>query len=133
MRQDELLRGISFDLFERYRLLEPIAKLFQPHGSGYKVLDVGGHTPPLWPGFSSLAGATIPDADVTVVDMHRTAELKNYVQASGFALPFRDGAFDLVCSLDTLEHISREAVRHFWGNCSGLLETACTLRSLSIP
>jgi hypothetical protein len=108
MTQNELLRGISFDLYERYRLLEPIAKLFRPDGSRYKVLDVGGHTPALWPGFSSLAAATIPDADVTVVDIHPAAQLMNYVRASGFALPFRDGAFDLVCSLDTLEHIPEE-------------------------
>ena len=108
MTQDELLRGISFDLYERYRLLEPIAKLFRPSGSTYKVLDVGGHTPASGQDFRLWPVPTIPDADVTVVDMHLTAELRNYVQASGTALPFRDGAFDLVCSLDTLKHIPEE-------------------------
>jgi len=102
------LREIAFDLYERYILLEHIGKLFRPDGSTYNVLDVGGHTEAYWPGFPSLAGVLIPDANVTVVDMLPAAELRNYVRASGVQLPFRDGAFDLVCSLDTLEHIPGE-------------------------
>jgi len=102
------LKDISFDLYERYILLEHIGKLFRPGESTYSVLDVGGYTPAFWAGFSSLAGVLIPDARVAVVDIVPTAELHNYVQASGVRLPFRDGAFDLVCSLDTLEHIPGE-------------------------
>src|SRR5580658_9276121 len=105
---DERLAEISFDLYERYLLLEHIGNLFRPGESTYNVLDVGVHTPVLWPGFSSLAGVLIPDARVAVVDMFPTAGLQDYIQASGVQLPFRDGAFDLVCSLDTLEHISGE-------------------------
>jgi GT2 family glycosyltransferase len=102
------LKEIAFDLYERYILLEHIGKLFRPGESTYNVLDVGGQTPAYWPGFSSLAGALIPDARVAVVDVHPASELRNYVRASGMRLPFRDGAFDLVCSLDTLEHIPGE-------------------------
>ena len=102
------LKEISFDLYERYILLEHISKLFRPGESRYNVLDVGGLTPAFWPGFSSVAGVLIPGATVTVVDIVPTAELQNYVQANGLQLPFRDGAFDLVCSLDTLEHIPAE-------------------------
>lgn len=108
MTQSEQLREISFNLYERYILLERIGKLFRPAESRYRVLDVGGHTPAFWSGFSSLTGVLIPDADVTVVDMQPAADLKNYVRSSGFALPFRDGTFDLVCSLDTLEHIPNQ-------------------------
>ena len=102
------LKDIPFDLYQRYILLEQIGKLFRPRESTYNVLDVGGHTPSFWTGFSSLAGVLIPDARVVVVDIVPTAGLHNYVQASGVRLPFRDGAFDLVCSLDTLEHIPGE-------------------------
>jgi GT2 family glycosyltransferase len=102
------LKEIAFDLYERYLLLEHISKLFRPGKSTYNVLDVGGHTETFWPGFSSLAGVLIPDARVAVADLVPNAGLQNYVRASGVQLPFRDGAFDLVCSLDTLEHLPRE-------------------------
>jgi GT2 family glycosyltransferase len=102
------LKEIAFDLYERYILLEHVGKLFRPGDSPYNVLDVGGHTEKFWPGFSSLAGVLIPGAQVAVVDLISTAGLQNYIQASGVQLPFRDGAFDLVCSLDTLEHVPCE-------------------------
>jgi GT2 family glycosyltransferase len=108
MSGGERLQEIAFDLYERYILLERIGKFFRPGESTYRVLDVGGHTEALWPGFSSLAGVLIPDARVAVVDTIPAAQLQNYIQASGAQLPFRDGAFDLVCSLDTLEHIPGE-------------------------
>ena len=102
------LKEIAFDLYERYILLEHVGKLFRPGEFPYNVLDVGGHTEKFWPGFSSLAGVLIPGARVAVVDLIPTAGLQNYIQASGVQLPFRDGAFDLVCSLDTLEHVPAE-------------------------
>ncbi len=108
MTHAQRLREISFDLYERYILLERIAQLFRPDRTPYRVLDVGGHTEAFWPGFPSLAGAVIPDASVVVVDVMSEAELQNYVRASGVELPFRDQTFDLVCSLDTLEHIPAE-------------------------
>jgi GT2 family glycosyltransferase/SAM-dependent methyltransferase len=102
------LQEISFDLYERYILLEHMGKLFRPHGSKYRVLDVGGHRAAFWPGFSSLAGLLIPEASVVVADIVSTSELQNYVQASGVRLPFRDGAFDFVCAIDTFDHIPAE-------------------------
>lgn len=108
MSHGEHLQELSFDLYERYILLEPIGKFFRPEGAGYRVLDVGGHTPALGPGFSSLAGALIPDASVVLVDVRSAEGPRNYIQASGWQLPFRDDSFDLVCSLDTMEHIPAE-------------------------
>jgi glycosyltransferase involved in cell wall biosynthesis/SAM-dependent methyltransferase len=102
------LQEISFDLFERYGLLEHIGKVFRPEGSTYRVLDVGGCRAAFWPGFTSLAGVLIPEATVVVADVISVSELENYIQASGVHLPFRDGTFDLVCALDTLVHIPGE-------------------------
>jgi len=108
MNGGEHLKEIAFDLYERYILLEQVGEMFRPSESPYNVLDVGGHTPAFWPGCASLAGTLVPGAHVTVVDVVPTAELQNYVRADGVKLPFRDGAFDLVCSLDTLEHLPAE-------------------------
>jgi GT2 family glycosyltransferase len=102
------LQEIAFDLYQRYILLEHIGELFRPDSSKYRVLDVGGHRAAFWPGFASLAGLLIPDASVVVTDVGSSSELQNYVQASGVRLPFRDGAFDLVCAIDTLDHIPGE-------------------------
>jgi len=109
MTDDFRLAEMPFDLYERYLSLEHIGRLFRTTCElPYSVLDVGGHSPVLRPGFSSIAEISIPGSRVTVVDTIPRAWFQNYVQANGMQLPFRDGAFDLVCSLDTLEHIPAE-------------------------
>ena len=108
MLDSDRLKELAFDFYERYILLEPIGSLFRPVEPEYRVLDVGGHTPVFWPGFSSMAKALIPDASVAVVDVVPESGLKDYIRASGLQLPFRDETFDLVCSLDTLEHVPAE-------------------------
>ena len=108
MLDSDRLKELAFDFYERYILLEPIGSLFRPAEPGYRVLDVGGYTPVFCPGFSSMAAALIPDASVAVADVVPESGLKNYIRASGLQLPFRDETFDLVCSLDTLEHVPAE-------------------------
>lgn len=63
------------------------------------VLDVGGY-PCLTPRF-------IPQDRVTVIDIMfaNGAEPGSYIRADGARLPFQSGAFDLVVSLDSLEHV----------------------------
>ena len=99
------LQQLSFDLYERYSVLRKLAEDLFPLSSGLRFLDVGANSPQLWPGFRSLLQEFLPEARCTVADVEITPGLANAVKASGLALPFPDEAFDMVCALDTLEHI----------------------------
>src|SRR5579885_3562076 len=77
MHNDERLKSLPFDLFERYVLLQHIGEFFRPEASAFHVLDVGGDTPAFWPGFPSMAGAVIPGANPVVVDVHPHSRLRN--------------------------------------------------------
>ncbi len=105
---NEALTGLAFDLYERYSILPAIRAFFTPAGACLRVLDVGGNTPVLWEGFSSLVSETLPDALAVTVDVKAAGGLTNYAQGSAAHLPFGDGSFDLVCSFDMLEHLPRQ-------------------------
>jgi SAM-dependent methyltransferase len=104
-QQDHLLRR-PFDHFARYRLAaEVVCATAGPHA---RVLDLGG-------GPGTLQ-QFLPQADVTSTDLVLPGEwheqAPSLVLADGAALPFADDSFDVVVSLDTLEHVvpaSREA------------------------
>ncbi len=74
--------------------------------AGARLLDVGGG-----PGFFADAfgarGATYVavDADAGEMRLHGRAPAPRTVQASGTALPFSDGAFDIAYSSNVLEHV----------------------------
>lgn len=106
---------LSFDLYERYSVLRQIADRLLSLSEEPRVLDVGANSPYLWPGFSSLAKTFLPEARCTIADIEITDGLENAVAASGLELPFRDETFDLVCALDTLEHIPEESRIPFLG------------------
>ena len=103
--RDRNLSGIAFDLYQRYGLLEGAAAFFTQPGARLRVLDAGGCTPVLWPGFRSLASEVLPDALAVTVDVQAGTGLANYVQGSVLELPFANGYFDLVCAFDMLEHL----------------------------
>lgn len=71
-----------------------------------RILDVGGR-----PG---LLAEFLPDDEVFIVDILPSEDL-NCVQGDGARLPFRDSAFDLVVSVDTLEHIPSDHKPEFLG------------------
>lgn len=76
--------------------------------AGSLLLDVGGG-----PGYFSAAfqalGATYcaVDADAGEMRLHGRAPGARTVQASGTALPFRDGSFDVTYSSNVAEHVAR--------------------------
>ncbi len=88
-----------FDQYQRYKMVEELVGLIRCKPSGgrrLKVLDVGGH-----PGFIA---DFLPDDDTFILDT-LPFEGPNYVQGDGARLPFENDSFDLVISIDALEHI----------------------------
>ena len=100
------LLALAFDQYQRYTVVKQVADLIRSHLAQrrLRVLDVGGF-------FRTRRGEPIlpmvhflPLDEVVAVDLVAES-LPNYVLSSGRSLPFRDRAFDLVASCDTLEHV----------------------------
>ena len=105
-----------FDAYERHHLTARIVgHLFPGDRPSVHILDVGGH--------SSLLKQFLPNDRTVVADVESPPPYAYrqeipfrpdaYVQASGSALPFKDGSFDLVVAHDTLEHVPDETRRDF--------------------
>jgi hypothetical protein len=98
------LLDLPFDQYGRHRDAQTVAELVREleGPSRLAVLDVGGY-PCLTPRF-------LPADWVVVVDpTAEGGEGAGYLRAPGEALPFHDGSFDLVLSLDSLEHVAPAA------------------------
>lgn len=97
----EHLRRLPFDLFSRYQVAARLVEQVHPAG-GATLLDVGG-------GPGGTLAEFLPDHDVIASDLnlptwwHEAAP--DLVLADGAQLPFGDDAFEVVVSLDTLEHV----------------------------
>ena len=100
----DALLDLPFDQYTRHRLVALLAATVRRHQveRSLRVLDVGG--------YPCLTSQFLPDDQVTVIDILAVpgAEAGSYLRADGAALPFRDHAFDLVVSLDSLEHVPGE-------------------------
>ena len=90
---------LPFDQYQRYKMVEELVGLIRCKRSGgrrLRILDVGGH-----PGFIA---DFLPEDDTFILDKLPFEGL-NCVRGDGARLPFEDASFDLVVSVDTLEHI----------------------------
>lgn len=85
-----------FDRFQRHRDVQlVVARMAAALGrSRLRVLDVGG---------AELTQQFMPEHEIIVTNL--SLEHPFAVQSSGAALPFIDNAFDVVLTIDTLEHI----------------------------
>jgi hypothetical protein len=98
---DDRLLDLPFDQFARHRIVGLVAgSIRRTHGSeSLAILDVGG--------FPCLTPQFTPGDSVVVIDIVDQAPPPDahFVRADGSRLPFHDGSFDLVVSLDSLEHV----------------------------
>jgi len=98
--------ALPFDQYQRYRLVAEVADSVRLHlgQSQLRVLDVGGFHR------TRNGQALLPVTHFLPSDFAVATDLaggvpRNYVRASGVALPFGSEAFDLVVTCDTLEHV----------------------------
>jgi len=100
---------VPFDQYQRYQIIVEIARsLADELERPLSVLDVGGHFVDLDGRPRRPIGEFLPEWRTVSVDLSRPA-LSGYVQARGEALPFSDASFDLVSSVDVLEHVGPAA------------------------
>ena len=104
---NDLVR-VPFDQYQRYRLVADVLGELRGAG-GLSVLDVGGG--------SGLLQRFVPDDRVVAVDLEPQPGVGVQVRGDGCRLPFRDGAFDVVCAFDTLEHVAPEQRASFVREC----------------
>lgn len=87
---------IDTNLREAAYLLNRVAELFRPSGSPFRILDLSRPAA----GSASFVTDCIPASQITTVDILPTSGVKPDLRAARGQLPFRDGTFDLVYSLD---------------------------------
>ncbi|MBN2057093.1 methyltransferase domain-containing protein [bacterium] len=100
---------LPFDQFKRYDdlswLLDQLRRCGGLPEEPLHILDIGGYL--RGGGQHGFLPVTLfLDRDEVVVTDIKPGEFPHYVQADGTCLPFRDEAFDVVVSMDTLEHIA---------------------------
>lgn len=109
MIQTLALHELPFDQFQRYGLVAKVLDELAPHGRRLRVLDVGGRT--------GLLKRFLPNHDVVLMDCE-ASEIEGLILGDGSALPFVDGAFDVVCAFDTLEHVAPSRRDAFVRECA---------------
>jgi hypothetical protein len=100
------LHAMPADQYQRYATAAQVAEVVKTHLSAAHIalLDVGGFAQTRHSQAFAPLTEFLPNDHVFTVDLVRES-LDNYTVASGLALPFPAGAFDLAVSCDTLEHI----------------------------
>ncbi|MFM7281996.1 MAG: methyltransferase domain-containing protein, partial [Planctomycetia bacterium] len=99
---------MPFDQYQRYRLVSALVESLRKGSEGLTILDVGGRT--------ALLRQFLPADRITLVDVE-PSDQPGLVLGDGSALPFADGAFDLVCAFDTLEHVPPQGRERFLSEC----------------
>jgi hypothetical protein len=94
--RDADLLDHPFDQYQRYQDIRLVVDIMraQEHRSVLRILDVGG---------TSLSQRFLPADQVTTANLTRDESLQ--VQTDGSRLALADASFDVVITVDTLEHV----------------------------
>ena len=98
--RQSLVESLPFDLYQRYALASRVVESLEARS----LLDVGGV---LGDESGHLASSSdfFENVDYLQTTDLRPVDLPDHIQADGSDLPFGDHEFDLVLSLDVLEHV----------------------------
>jgi septal ring factor EnvC (AmiA/AmiB activator) len=105
---NDAVLALPFDQYQRYRLVSDLLRELRGAGPQLHVLDVGGRT--------AVLREFLEDARIDLVDMEPSSS-PGLVLGDGARLPFKDGAFDVVCAFDTLEHVPAPLRAAFVAEC----------------
>ena len=113
LAQIDLLK-MPFDQFGRYQIIaEVVDGLREALGvATLRILDVGGYQIDERFGERLPLVLFLPHDDIEALDTIESS-LPKYHQGDGTAMPFADGAYDLVVTADTLEHIPADLRQQF--------------------
>jgi Methyltransferase domain len=89
---------LPFDQYQRYRLVADAVGLLRGDAGLLRILDVGG-------GEEGLIRSFLSEDRITILDRSDPGKVSGFVRGDATALPFEDGAFDYVTSVDVYEHI----------------------------
>lgn len=94
-----------FDQYQRYQLTSDLARAMTTTDGGVpSVLDVGGSHLDFWGRPHRPIAEFLPEARSVTLDVVANPR-RGYVRGRGDALPFPERSFDLVASVDVLEHV----------------------------
>lgn len=114
--REKFLKALSFDHYQRYQYVAEIINTTWKRE--VTILDVGG-------AFGQLP-LFVPNHHCTVLDIvwedHPAA-----IQYEGQSIPYEDGAFDVVISVDTLEHLPNEKRHQFIDELCRVSKETCIL------
>jgi hypothetical protein len=98
------LLGHPFDQYQRYQDIRLVVDTIWSHQAdrALSILDVGG---------SPLTTKFMPDCAVVSANIEIGPGV--HLQCDGACLPFRDNAFDVVITVDTLEHVPENQRKAF--------------------
>lgn len=95
--RDEQLK-LSFDQYQRYRIVTDAMEKLRENDTPLEILDAGGG--------DGIILNFLPGDRITILDQTEPEhEVPGFVQGDATAMPFEDGAYDYVVSVDVYEHI----------------------------